>query len=162
MKRLLVSGVALVAAALILPAVTHHEAASPATSGQIPTVDYVADDTPGVVLPNDAEYQQYRDVVPQSDPLGPVIPAPPEGAPVAAWQAFGAAQCERLRREPPWYRRGAGCHVSSDAAEPHMVYDLPPAERADLDRQQQDQIDRVCVNVRKLGDECNVIATDGP
>ncbi len=162
-KRSLLSGVALVAAALILPVVTHHGAVTttPATSTQIPTVDYTTDSA-GIVAPDDAEYRQYRNVVPQSDPLGPVIPAPPDGSSPGVWRAFGVAQCERFRNEPAWYRRGAGCHVSDDPATPHMVFDLPPTERADLDREQQNRISKVCDAANRFGYECNVIATDGP
>jgi hypothetical protein len=148
----------LTASALALTGCTpHHE--SP--EAEIPTVDYTTD-TAGTVEPNDDEYQQYRDVAPQYDPLGPVIPAPPDGSSIERWRAFGIAQCERWRKEPPWYRRGAGCHVPDDPITPHMVFDLPPSEKADLDREQQNRIGKLCDTANRFGYECNVIDTDGP
>lgn len=169
MKRTLIGIGIAVAAVLVLPMVTHHTphpnpaaaTASPAARAQVPTVDYTTTTT-GTVAPNDAEYVQYRNVVPDSDPLGPVIPAPPAGSPPAAWRAFAIAQCTRWGQEPPWYRRGAGCHVTTDPAIPAMVIDPSATETADLDRAQQDRIDRVCGAATKLGYDCNVITKDGP
>lgn len=127
-----------------------------------PVVDYTTVPEPGVVAPNDQEYVKYRDTVPMYDPLGPVIPAPPDSAPAAAWRAFSVAQCERNRAEPPWYRRGAGCHVIDGPTQPEMVYDLPPTERADLDKKHQDTLKKVCDGAQRMGWSCNVIDSDGP
>jgi hypothetical protein len=127
-----------------------------------PVVDYTTVSEPGVVEPNDQEYVKYRDNAPMYDPLGAVIPAPPDNASAEQWRAFSIAQCERNRAEPAWYRRGAGCHVIDGPTNPEMVYDLPPTERADLDKKHQDTVNKICDSAQRIGFSCNVIDSDGP
>ena len=130
------------------------------TGDNAPVVDYTAE----ADLPSDAEYLQYRDQPkPWSDPLGEPPDAPNAGASPQALRDYSIKQCERWLSEPPWYRRGAGCHVSeTNPAEPSMVIDIPAAEKADLDKKQQEQLGRVCDAGISAGYECRVLDTDGP